>query len=435
MLEKCLDTSGASLSFEVQIGLEEEDKDQDEFETTAPETTAPQLGGDNREWIPVEENGAEPDNFLLDIDDVDEGNGALGDLDDLVTLDSAIVGDMLAVGDSSRSNVLKHLMYNLLRYYRSNMDLFSTCTRLWFVVVGYLKENEGPWGQFMIDTLAGSLWTDWDAKCVVVLTKLSKEEIMSLPDRAKAANVNDVVLTLMGHGTDYARPEEQSSDYRSMFIVDRMEWQLQRNLEQVLTYEDIEALAVEFEKALKDVEKSSPRFVFQFSSCFSSGLLVPGLVGYDNIDQARDFATRLDTFSSKLAAKGAGAAGTGMSKKRKAADVLETMQRADQFLDQDSAKMSEDQTARMKWADRVRRDKERVARLRKLREARKKAKSANGVSKHGNGNTTCAEEYKDSLDCIDSYGRGSVMCERSFAIYKECLKKQHALRVASNGQP
>ena len=48
------------------------------------------------------------------------------------------------------------------------------------------------------------------------------------------------------------------------------------------------------------------------------------------------------------------------------------------------------------------------------------------------GNAMCKEEHEESLNCIANYGRGSPICERSFEIYKECLKAQRRLRLAAN---
>ena len=88
---------------------------------------------------------------------------------------------------------------------------------------------------------------------------------------------------------------------------------------------------------------------------------------------------------------------------------------------------------RLKWAERAKQEHDRRKRLRMKREQQKEKdmESNGGVSKHGNA--LCADQYRESLDCISAYGRGSSICERPFNIYKDCIKKQQALRIAANG--
>ena len=85
-----------------------------------------------------------------------------------------------------------------------------------------------------------------------------------------------------------------------------------------------------------------------------------------------------------------------------------------------------DDEIKRKVADRMIREK----RIRDQRRQRRKQTSA--TSKFGNGNAMCKEEHEESLNCIENYGRGSPICERSFEIYKECLKTQRKLRLARN---
>ena len=88
-----------------------------------------------------------------------------------------------------------------------------------------------------------------------------------------------------------------------------------------------------------------------------------------------------------------------------------------------------DTSLKKQWAERVKREQLTRKRLKMRREQRKREEEARGTSKQ---RTSCREEYRASLDCIENYGRGSNICERSFAIYEDCIKKERELRLAAN---
>lgn len=87
-----------------------------------------------------------------------------------------------------------------------------------------------------------------------------------------------------------------------------------------------------------------------------------------------------------------------------------------------------DEEMKRKLADRMLRERK----LRDERRERRRKKRVGETTKFGKGNSMCKEEHEESLNCIANYGRGSPICERSFEIYKECLKTQRRLRLAAN---